>query len=295
MIYRPPRASGILFGLVLTSWALLFVGLLVFRALTLPASLAAFLCWSVAGLLALLALVFAHWTYAVASLCYIVDRNALAIQWGGMRQLVPLTAIERLIPGRNVDEPAVRGINAPGIHVGRAVVERAGETLFYSTHRHPDQLLYVVTPGRSYGLTIGDPAGFAQTIQDRQGQGTWAPRQAPWRSSFASLGFWFDPWTWTLILPAVAAALTLAAYVFWRFPGLPESMEISFPPLGDIIRVASRREVLQIPTTALAILGINVAVGLALYRLERMAAYLLWGSAIPIQALFGAAAVIALR
>lgn len=291
MVYRPPRATGILFSAVLGLWAGLFTVLLAVRALTLPVSLDAFLAWCGAGFFALLTALFVYWTYCVASLRYIVDRDALAIQWGLIRQLVPLQAIERLIPGRNVEEPSISGLNGPGVHVGRGRVQRVGETVFYSTHHRPDQLLYVVTPQRSYGLTIEDAAGFAAAIQDRQGGELLRPRQSPWRSAIGAQGFWSDPWAYLLIALALAAGLSVAGFITWRYPLLPDTMEIPFPTLGDIIRVGPRGVVLQIALTALAVTGINIVVGLLIHRLERMAAYLLWGAAIGVQGLFWAAAI----
>jgi hypothetical protein len=290
MLYRPPRVRGLLFGGLLTAWAGGLAVALLVRAATLDVELALVLCLIGAALLAGLAVLFGYWTYATAELRYIVDRNALAIQWGGVRQLVPLRAIDRLIPGRNVPEPEITGIDAPGLHFGRGSVERVGDTLFYSTHTNRDQVLYIVTATQSYGLTVEDPAAFAQAIQDRQGKEVVSTRQAPLRTSLAGQGFWFDPAAYVLVGLALTAGLSLAAYVFWSYPGLPLSMEIPFPPMDEVVRIGSRRDVLQVPLTALAILGINVAGGFIVYQAERMAAYLLWAAAVGLQVLFWVAA-----
>ncbi len=294
MLYRPPRVRGALIASILTGWAGILAGLLFVRAVTLDVSLAMFLAYvgsiSCAGLAALLL----YWTQAIVTLRYIVDRNALAIQFGGVRQLIPLTSIERLIPGRNVAEPQISGLNAPGLHVGRGFVERVGDTLFYSTHTKRDQLLYVVTAEKSYALTVEDPSAFAQAIQDRQGKEVVKTRQGPIRTTLSAQGFWSDPAACALLALAVLLGLSLGGYVFWRYPGLPGSMEFAFPPLGGVVRVAARKEILQIPFTALAILAVNIAIGLLVHRVERMAAYVLWGSAAMLQLLFCVAAYTAL-
>ncbi|HEY8489807.1 MAG TPA: PH domain-containing protein, partial [Dehalococcoidia bacterium] len=171
MVYKPPRNPGLLTGALLTLWPLALGGLLLLRGLSTEVSLTAFLYYVGAGALLAVALLFGYWTYACASLRYSLDRNALAIQWGVTRLLVPLDEIQRLIPGGRLSSPTVRGINWPGHHVGRARVERLGEVLFYSTHRTRDQILYVQTAGRTYGITILDPAGFAAAVQELIQQG----------------------------------------------------------------------------------------------------------------------------
>lgn len=294
MLYRPPRLRGVLLGALFTTWAGALAGLLFVRAVVLDVSLAMLLGYAASALFVALSLLFGYWTYATAELRYIVDRNALAIQWGGVRQLIPLKAIERLIPGRNVPEPKVSGVTGPGLHFGRAQVDRVGDTLFYSTHVNRDQILYVVTESQSYALTVEDPAAFAQAIQDRQGKEVVATRQAPIRTTLAGQGFWFDPAAYAMVGLALVLGLALAGYVFYEYAGLPDSMEISFPPLGGIVRVGAKREVLQIPFTALIILVVNLTLGFMVYSMERMAAYLLWGSAVILQVLFWIAAGIAL-
>lgn len=294
MLYRPPRSRGVLLAAVLTGWAGGIAGLLVVYGLTLDVGLAMFLSFTGAALMGLLAGLFCYWLFAVTSIRYIIDRNALAIQWGNVRQLIPLRSIQRLIPGRNVPEPSVTGLNGPGLHVGRGRVERVGDTLFYSTHTNRDQLLYVVTPTQSYALTVEDPVAFAKAIQQRQGHEAVQVRQAPLRTSATAAGFWSDPWAYGLVAGAVIATIALGGYVFYRYPGLPPTLEIAFPPMGGIIRVGSRKELLQIPLTALAILGVNVVLGMLVHRLERMAAYLLWGAGGIAQVLFAVAAYRAL-
>ena len=130
-----------------------------------------FLAWIVAGALAVIAAVFANWTYALFSLSYVIDRDTLTLSWGFRDVIIPIDTIQRMVPGRTLDEAHVHGLNWWGCHIGAAEVKRVGYTLFYSTHSSPDELLYVVTNQEAYALTVLNQAGFAEEVQARAALG----------------------------------------------------------------------------------------------------------------------------
>src|SRR5262245_27973012 len=72
--------------------------------------------------LVVLALLFAYWAWACWMLSYLVDRNALEIRWGGVRQTVPLGEIEALVPAAAEDNTTIAGLNWPHCHIGRGNV-----------------------------------------------------------------------------------------------------------------------------------------------------------------------------
>src|SRR5690606_6884959 len=128
-----------------------------------------------------------------ATLAYALDRNGLVITWGTVRQVVPLGAIERLVPGTAVGVPRVQGVSWLGHHVGSATIDRIGSVLFYSTHQAPEQVLYVMTTERNYAISVSDPASFAQEIQVRQDLGPTAEvTHHVERESAPLQAFWSD-------------------------------------------------------------------------------------------------------
>ena len=96
--FRPATAIGTLYGAAIV-FICLVLGLgLLYRGLTLDVGINQIWPFA-AGLFFLgLAALYAYWTLACSSLAYFVDRDALSIRWGNLRQVVPLANIERLIP-----------------------------------------------------------------------------------------------------------------------------------------------------------------------------------------------------
>ena len=143
--FQPPRALGVIVGGAFAAWAFvaaLLAGAVAFGA---PAEFKTFVAWTVCAAAAGLGLLFANWAYGVFALSYVIDRDALTIRWGFRRIVVPIAAIQRMVPGRTLDSASVKGLNWWGCHVGEADVKRLGFTLFFSTHSTPDELLYLVT------------------------------------------------------------------------------------------------------------------------------------------------------
>jgi hypothetical protein len=165
-------------GAGFTAWALVGSALAFSVVAGAEVELKTFLGWVIGVALGLLGLVFLNWTYSVLSLAYILDDQALTIRWGFRRVIVPIETIQRMVPGRTLDEPHISGLNWWGCHVGSADVKRLGFTIFYSTHSAPDELLYIVTTDESYGLTVPNQAAFAEI----QGARSSAPRWERCRS-----------------------------------------------------------------------------------------------------------------
>ena len=297
MEFKPPRAIGSLVGGGLAAWCFAITLALVVRGLTQDVSLGVISLYVVATVFFLLGLLFAYWTYSLSTLRYVLDRNALTIVWGDIRQLVPMSQIERLVPGRELTNPQVAGVSWMGHHVGRARVEGGiGDTLFYSTHRSPNDLLYVVTADQSYAVSVEDEVLFAEAVQAQQRLGSLvAVPQTPDRLYLAAQPFWEDRIAQTLALAAAAVFFAMFAYVYQQYPGLSQSIELSFPQLDGVTRVGSKSELLKLPMTGVALLAINLAVGFIAHSWERMVGYVLLLAAIGVEAILLAAAIIALN
>lgn len=293
--FRPPRALGVIAGGAFTVWAAVVAAAAANIALASGVETKTFLAWVAAGGLGLVALLFANWTYALVSLDYIIDANTLTIRWGFRRVIVPIDTIQRMVPGRTLDEPRVRGLNWWGCHVGHADVKRIGYTLFYSTHRAPEELLYVVTTEESYALTVLDQAAFAEEIQARARVAT-AAEPHPQRSSatgIAALPFWRDRVATTTAAVSALVGAVLFGYVYSQYPGLPDVIQLNFPALGGIVRVGDKSELLRIVYLGLGVLGVNTALGVLLHARERAAGLWLLASGGMLQCVLLAAAIVA--
>jgi hypothetical protein len=296
VIHRPARLTGTAIGAAIVALALLLSALLMAFASRWDISTAKFLAFGVAFLLLALAALFAYWTYACFTMSYALDEEGLSIRWGLVRQLIPLDRIERCVPGREVRFPEIRGVNWWGHHVGRASAAGIGEVLFYSNHQSPWELTYVVTSSCSYAISPENSVRFTTELQRLQRAQEAAAEEAPGQRAehalMATYPFWLDRYGQGLALIAVLANVALFGFVFAAYPGLADHLNLAFPPLGQT-DIRPKREVLQIPATALALLAVSLAAGLAVHRWERAASYLLLAGAIFLQGLFLIAAAIA--
>ena len=297
MDFRPSRTVGSLFGGGLAAWCFVVALVLVVRGLTQDISLGVISLYIAASVFFFIGLLFAYWTYSLGTLRYTLDRNALTITWGDIRQMVPMSQIERLVPGRELQNPHVAGVSWLGHHIGRAQVEGGiGDTLFYSTHRSPADLLYVVTANQSYAVSIDDEVAFAEAVQAQQRLGSLvAVPQTPDRLYLAAQPFWEDRIAQALAVAAFATFFAMFAYVYQQYPGLPQSIALSFPQLSGVTRVASKDELLKLPMTGVGLLLINVVLGFVAHSWERMVGYVLLLAAIGAEGILLAAAIVALH
>ncbi|KPK47157.1 MAG: hypothetical protein AMJ77_04050 [Dehalococcoidia bacterium SM23_28_2] len=297
MIYRPSRLIGTATGAVIVALALILAALLMAFASDWAISAAKFLAFAVAFFLLALAAIFAYWTYACFTMSYALDEKGLSIRWGLVRQVIPLSQIERCVPGREARFLEIRGVNWWGYHVGKASVVGIGEVLFYSTHQLAWEVIYIVTPSGSYAISPENSVRFTMEMQRLQRPQPAeaeeeAPRQRAEHPLVATHPFWLDRCGQALAVIAVLANVALFGFVFAIYPGLADQLNLAFPPLGQT-DLQPKREVLQIPVTALALLAVSLAAGLAVHKWERAASYLLFAGAILIQSLFWVAAAIA--
>jgi hypothetical protein len=265
---------------------------LIVKATTWPVSLTQFVAIVSATVLIALAVVFAFWAYACYTLHYTVDRNGLTIAWGTIRHYIPMERIEGLSAGRGEDRPDLWGLSWPGLRVGRALVG-GKEVLFYSTHRSPEEIVYVRTPSATYAVSPQDPARFMAEVERFRQSAKPGGSEIVQRDIVGSHPIWADRVAQVLALAAVLTNLALWGYVFAVYRDLSPQITIEFPPLGEITDVHSRNELLMIPAAALAVLAVNLVAGLAFQWRERAATYLLLSGSVFLQLLFWVSAGIA--
>lgn len=295
-IFRPPRALGVITGGGFAVWAGVFAGLAAKVGYGAPAEFKSFLSWLVFGCLVVVALVFVNWTFSVFSLAYVIDREALTIVWGFRRVVIPVGTIQRMVPGRTLDEPHIHGLNWWGTHVGSAEVKRIGYTLFYSTHNVPDELLYVVTTDESYALTVLDQAAFAEEVQGRAELGPVEQHvQRSTATGIAALPFWRDRVAMASVILSAVLCAGLFGYIFSSYPGLPNVIRLRFPALGGVVRVGDKDELLRIAYVGVGVFVLNTVLGVMVHARERAAGLWLLTSAGMLQGVLLAAAIVAFQ
>ncbi len=265
---------------------------LVAKAATWPVSATQFAAIVAAIVLFVLAGLFAFWAYACYSLHYALDSRGLTIVWGTLRHFIPMERIEGLSAGRGEDQPRLRGLSWPGLHVGRGQLDDQ-DALFYSTHSSPEEIVYVRTPAVTYAVSPQDPPRFIDEVERFKQAGRTGGTESVQRDVIGGHPIWADRVAQWLALAAVLINLALWGYIFAIYPDLNETITIEFPPLGEITDVHSRNEILWIPAAALAVLAINLIAGLGFQWRERAATYLLLTGSVFLQLLFWVSAGIA--
>ncbi len=234
----------------------------------------------------LLALI-AYQLYGLARSGYDIDRNAVTIQWGPIKQIVPVESIQRIMLGTEV-EGSVKGFRGwrwPGLMQGQGELPEGDLTVFYaSTSLH--QQLILVTPSISYAISPADVSGFIESIKARYELGpTQAVAQTTEHPAFFDWPLWSDRVAHYLMITGATMCLLLFGLVSLRFPHLPPTLPLHYNVLGLPDRSGPATQVFILPFIGLLALGANTLLGGLFYRREQVASYLLWGGTIVVQVL----------
>ena len=89
--------------------------------------------------------------------------------------------------------------------------------------------------------------------------------------------------------------MVLCGYIFGRYPGLPDVIELSFPALGGVVRVGDKSELLRMAYLGVGVFGANLVAGVAVHSRERAAGLWLLASGGMLQVVLLAAAIIAFQ
>lgn len=234
----------------------------------------------------------AYWLYGLTRSGYLLDRNALIIQWGATEQTIPAGEIERVLTGDEVEGRIhFYGAPWPGHYVGYGEVPGVGPALFFGTVP-PRHQIYVVTPALTYGVSPADHEGFLESLIKRLEMGpTQTIEQSSKRPGFLDWAVWQDWLGLGLLAVSLVAVLALTGLLCFRFPTLPMLVPLHFDSAGNPDQLGSRARIFVTPLIGLLTLLLNGALGGIAYRHERVASYLLWGGAVLIQTLVWTAAI----
>ena len=284
MTFQPyPTRSGFIF----LSAAIIFGALTVFLFTLLPHQADwATIYKLIIGLLITLAvtLVTLYGAMIAFRLNYHLNRNGLAIQWGLIQQRIPFDAIEKIIPGQSLSPiPNFRGLNIAGLQFGWGDLAEYGQVKIQATAPAVNSLL-VVTTGQAYLISPSSPDSFIKAWQARQMLGptqdwsTGPERSWPLKSPILR-----DRLTWWLLGLAGGIFLIHFGYLSLNYADLPPSVPIFFNALGQADRIANKSALFTLSVAGAGVLALNGLLGMLVYGREKLAAYLLWGSAIVMQ------------
>ncbi len=225
-----------------------------------------------------------YWAMIALKLHYQLTRNGLAIQWGLAQQRIPFNSIQAIIPGRDIPGlTKFRGLKLAGLQVGRAELVEYGPIKIRATAALNDSLL-VVASDRSYLISPRQPEAFLRAWHLRQPLGptqNWSADVV--RSWPLNTPILTDSLTWGLLGAAAVIYLALIGYLSLIYAELPAVLPIHFDALGQADRIAEKSALLTLPAAGGIVLGLNALWGGLIYRWDKVAAYLLWGSAIVMQ------------
>jgi hypothetical protein len=223
-------------------------------------------------------------TVIALKLRYNLSRNGLAIQWGLTQHRIPVDHIEAIIPAKGVAESArFWELNFGGLRYGWGWLPGFKPLKFFAAAPLTDCLL-VVTGGRTYVISPHQADHFLRAWQSRRSLGptqAWSGR--PRRSWPLNTPLFIDPLAGWLLGLAGLLWLALLAYLAFSFAALPAALPVHFNALGHADRIAEKSSLFILPVGGAIVWVVNALLGELVYQREKVAAYLLWGSAVVMQ------------
>jgi hypothetical protein len=288
MVFLPPRTIGLALGLGVV---VVLLGLDVGFVLVLsgnPLSLAGFL--SLVLLLASLPVlaVVGYRTYGLLRSRYVLSRNAIVVEWGSRRIVLPMGLLDEVRASADVPgELRPRGLSWPGSVFGTGTVDGLGEVEFLAAVEKPG--LVLLRHAESWlAISPADPAAFLAALERMRTAGPEeevapesivpAVQRSPLLHDRLALG---------LIGVGAAGAVLLLGYLALISPQLPSQIALHFDAHGLPDRYGAPAGLLILPAIAGLTWLANTLGSVWLHRntRERAAAYLLLVATLFVQAL----------
>jgi hypothetical protein len=294
MIFSPPKSVGLAIGVA----ALTILALLDFFCIALvrvaPPSPLTFSLICLVLLSPFLMAWLAYGCYALARARYVVSRNALVVDWGGRRELIPMGMIDHVRAGADVEGPLrPRALTWPGNVVGHATHPSLGEVEFLAAADKAG-LVLVGYADRWLAISPLDPQAFLAEFEARRAEGVVEaipPESA--QPGFRQWPLWRDWLALGLIALGGLGALALVGYLTLIFPQLPPEIALRFNAQGQPDRFGPPTGLFLLPIIGGLAWALNTLGGVWLHRRadERSGSYLLFGATVFVQALVWVAAL----
>jgi hypothetical protein len=149
----------------------------------------------------------------------------------------------------------------------------------------------LTTDGESFSLSPLDRAGFIEALQARYALGTARRLETEiQRPPLWTWSLWRDKVALFLIGAGLIGVVLMFGMLCFRFPNLSSDLPLHFDVNGLPDRISSKTGLFALPIIGLAAWTFNLVLGIILYRrVQRGAAYLLWGGALVVQGIAGLA------
>ncbi len=225
-----------------------------------------------------LGLHFLYRAVALFRLRYAITRNGVTVDWGAGVRRIPMGHITAIASAAGVPPYRPLGIPLPCWWPGR----RRG--IVYHATAPMDASLVVETATERVVISPAGGEEFVRAWQVRASLGPtrrWLPG-VEWRSVFAH-PLLADAVGRRLLGGAAVLCLILVGGTMTAYPAWPPVIPIHFGALGQALTIADKQQLLWIPAGGALVLGFNAVLGLLWYRSNRLAAYLLWFTAMLVQ------------
>jgi Ca2+/Na+ antiporter len=219
---------------------------------------------------------------------YALDRNSIVIRWGELREVVSMSDVQQVIDGLEVANGLrIRRVPLPGWWFGEGQHPQVGKIRFYSTAPLADQVI-IVTPEMNYAVSPYDMDAFLESLKTRYEMGpTQTLTSTRLLPPLMESDLWTDHAVQIMIALMLLSMLALLGVALTRYPNLPTQVPLHFNEAGVPDRFGAPRSILTPLLVAVGWLVADLAAGvLALFRRERMAAYLILGGGVAVQLMF---------
>ncbi len=220
---------------------------------------------------------FLYRLYALLSAQYILQRDGLTIHWGFRREDIPLQDIEWMRPAKETGfRLFLPWLRWPGAIIGRRTIPELGWVEFMAADLN--HMVLIATPEKVFAISPENLSAFMSQFRRINELGSLTPLEAQSVYPTILLGrVWEDPLARILILAGFGTGLLVLGLVGITLPGR-ETIAWMDP---NVIAPAER--LLLLPVLNGIIWLANLVIALFFYRsggAHRIAAYLLWGTAI---------------
>jgi hypothetical protein len=236
-------------------------------------------------------------TFGALTMEYWVERDAITLTFGSVRQIVPMNEILRIRRGTaTILDMGPRPWHWPCPMVRRFFGEGVGVVQSFATVPLEGQLI-LETAGDAYGLSPAEPYEFLEAVQARFALGVAIPRSIEVRRPpLWRWDLWRDWRALVLIGAGFLGAFVIFGMLSFRFPALPSDVPLHFDVNGLPDRIAPKSGLFALPLIGLLAWVFNLAGGVWIYRrMQRQGAYLLWAGAVIVQIIAGLALLNAIR
>ncbi|MBI3943482.1 MAG: hypothetical protein HY326_10760 [Chloroflexi bacterium] len=215
-----------------------------------------------------------------------MNRNAVIIACGGIRQIIPVDRIIDVIPGKDVQVagPAPQRWRLPGLYVESIELAEYGMCLTCSRRPLRDQLI-LLTPTLAYGIGPERSGAFTTDLLLRRRLGPLQPVSQETRvNDWLVIPFWTDAVAQALWLAGLMLNLILFGFLAWRFASLPPIVPMHVDVLGRTDRLGEKVGLFYVALVGLGMVFFNGVIGLGVHKYERILTLILYGGAALMQA-----------